>query len=78
MVIEIADSILERAGLSKEDIRLELAILLFQREKVSLGQAGNIAGMHKIMFQKELAKRKISVHYGVEDLENDLGNLKMI
>ena len=78
MVIEIADNILEKAGLSKEEIRLELAILLFQREKVSLGQGGSIAGMHKLMFQKELAKRKISVHYEEEDFMKDLENLKLL
>lgn len=78
MTIEISDNILERIGFTKEEIQLELAIMLFKAEKLSLGQASKIANLHKIMFQKELAKRKIPVHYGVEDLENDLENLKLL
>ncbi len=78
MTIEISDDILRKAGLSKKALGLELAIFLFKEDKVSIGQAGAIAGIHKIMFQKELAKRKIPVHYDLEDLENDLKNIKLI
>ncbi len=78
MTIEISDTILEKAGLSKAELKLELAIYLFKENKVSIGQASVIAGLHKIMFQKELAKRKILIHYSIEDLENDLINIKKI
>lgn len=76
MTIEISDQIIERAGLSPEHILLELAVLLFQKESVTLGQASNIAGIHQIQFQKELAKRKIPIHYDVEDFEQDLETIK--
>lgn len=78
MTIEISDTILRKAGLSKEQLRLELAIYLFKEDKVSIGQASAIAGIHKIMFQKKLASRKIPIHYDIEDLENDLENIKLI
>ncbi|MBK9335614.1 MAG: hypothetical protein IPM98_03075 [Lewinellaceae bacterium] len=32
-----------------------------------------MADLPQPIFQKELAKRKIPVHYGVEELEQDLG-----
>ena len=76
MIIEIADQILERAGITPEEILLELAIVLFKEERVTLGQASKIAGLHQIQFQKELAKRKIPIHYDVEDFERDMETIK--
>lgn len=76
MTIEISDQIIEKTGLSPEKILLELAIILFQRESITLGQAGKIAGLHQIQFQKELAQRKIPIHYDVEDFEQDLETIK--
>ena len=71
MIIEIADNIVERSGLTLEDVKLRLAIILFKEEMLTLGQAGEMAGMHQIMFQKELAKRKIPIHYDIEEFEQD-------
>lgn len=78
MTIEISDKLLEKSGLTKEEILLELAIILFQRESVTLGQASKIAGIHQFEFQKELAKRKIPIHYDIKDFEKDLETIKQI
>lgn len=78
MTIEISDLLLEKSGLARDEILLELAIILFQRESVTLGQASEIAGIHQFEFQKELAKRKIPIHYDVEDFEKDLETIKQI
>jgi len=71
MPIVIPDEILEGSGLTVEDIRLDVAISLYQREKVSLGKAAEIAGMNRWEFQKELAERKIPLNYSISDLEKD-------
>jgi len=76
MIIEIPDNIITRANLSKEKIQLRLAILLFKEEMLTLGQASDLAGLHQIMFQKELAKRKISIHYNENDFERDWQTIK--
>lgn len=78
MTFEISDKLLRKSGLTREQILLELAIILFQRESVTLGQASEIAGMHQFQFQKELAKRKIPIHYSIEDFEKDLETIKHI
>lgn len=49
--------------------------MLFQKEKLTLAQASRFAGMNRIAFQHLLASRQISVHYGVEDFEQDIKNL---
>ncbi len=72
MVIEISDSIMEKAKLQPEALKLRLAIMLFKEELITLAQAAEIAQLHQMQFQKELAKRKIPIHYGVEDFERDL------
>ena len=76
MTIEISDNLLKRAGLNEEAVRLRLAILLFQEELLTLGQASELAGMHQMLFQKELAKREITIHYDIEDFEKDWETIK--
>lgn len=78
MKLEINDEILTKTGLSYDDILLRLAILLFVEEKLTLGQASKLAGLHQIHFQKELAKRKIPVHYDVIDFQQDLLTLSQM
>jgi predicted HTH domain antitoxin len=58
--------------LSEAEVRRELAIVLYQREKLSLGRAAQLAGMKKFEFNALLADRGIPMHYGVEELKQDL------
>jgi predicted HTH domain antitoxin len=78
MILEIPDQIVKQSGLSAEDILLKVAVLLFQEEKLTLGQASKLAGLHQYEFQKELAARNVSVHYGEEDYERDLQTIGLI
>ena len=49
-----------------------MALLLFQEEKLTLGQASKVAGLHQFEFQGELTARKIPIHYSEEDLDRDI------
>ena len=60
------------AKLSRETAALSLAIGLFVTEEVTLGQAAEIAGISQSAFLKELGARCIPIHYGREELEEDL------
>lgn len=53
----------------------ELALALFQKEKLTLGQASKLAAMHQWQFQHLLASRQIPVHYDVAELEADIATL---
>jgi predicted HTH domain antitoxin len=75
MTITIPEQVVRRAKLVEADILLRIAIELFKDEKVTLGQGSQIAKMHQAQFQKELAKRKVPIHYGVEEFEKDLETL---
>jgi len=74
MIVEIPDQVLKQTGLSSDELLLKVA-LLFQEEKLTLGQASKLAGLHQFEFQKELAKREISIHYNGDDLERDMETL---
>ena len=45
----------------EKDIRLDIAILLYQKAEYSFYVAANLAGMHWMDFVKELGKREISI-----------------
>lgn len=58
------------------ELMQEIAILLFQKEKLSLAQASRLAGMSQLQFQHLLASRQIPVHYDIAELEADLQTLR--
>ena len=76
MPLTIDDDLLRQVGLTPEELRLELAIHLFREDRMTLGQAGTLAGLPQLTFQRELAKRSIPVHYDVEEFESDLDTLR--
>jgi predicted HTH domain antitoxin len=76
MSVIIPDEILQATRMTEGELRQEIAILLFQKEKLTLAQAGRLAGMDRLQFQHLLASRQIPVHYDVTDFEEDLNTLK--
>ena len=50
MTLEISEEIVDASHLTLEEVRLGLAIWLFQEKQVSLGKSAKVAGMHKIQF----------------------------
>ncbi len=77
MTITIPDSVLRRTGLTEAQIKLEVALALFQTEALTLAQAATVAGLHRMQFQEELAKREIPLHYGIDELKEDVKTLKI-
>ncbi len=75
MIVEIPDQVIEQTGLSSKELLLKVALMLFKEEKLTLGQASRLAGLHQFEFQKELMTAGIPVHYGEEDLERDMQTL---
>lgn len=58
--------------LSPESAALHLAIGLFVSDEATLGQAAEVAGLSQSSFLRELGKRRIPIHYGPEELAEDL------
>ena len=75
MSIVISDEVLSATRLTAVELTQELAIALFQREKLTLGQASQLATMNQWQFQQLLASRQIPIHYDIDDFEADLQTL---
>ncbi len=76
MMLIIPDEILQATKMSVDELKQEIAILLFQKEKLTLGQASRLAGMSQIQFQHLLASRQIPIHYDVAEFDEDLKTLQ--
>jgi predicted HTH domain antitoxin len=72
----IEDSILQAAHMSEAELKTELAVLLYQKGKLSMGKAAELAGTNRIQFQFLLASRQIPVNYDVEELLKDWETLQ--
>jgi predicted HTH domain antitoxin len=74
--MQITIDLPDNLQLSETDLRTELAISLFQQEKITLGTASQLTRLPQIEFQQLIASRGICVHYDVEELEQDLKSLR--
>ena len=77
MQITIPSSVINSSGLTEEQVKLGIAVSLFQMEILTLAQGARLAGLHRMQFQQELAKRRIPIHYGIEELEEDMKTLNI-
>ncbi len=75
MPITISDEVLTAAHISGPELKQEIALALFQQERLTLGQASRLAEMTQLRFQAPLAERKIPIHYGVEEFREDVRGL---
>jgi predicted HTH domain antitoxin len=76
MSLVIPDEIMQATRMSAAELSQEIAVLLFQKDKLTLGQASRLAGMSPWQFQHLLASRQIPVHYDVAEFEEDLKTLQ--
>ena len=78
MTITIPDELVEQAHLSPTEPRTDLATYLYGRGRLTMGQVRQLVGLDLISFQHELAKRDISIQFGIADLDKDLTNLNLL
>ena len=76
MSLTIPKEILQITRMSEAELLQEIAVMLFSKEKLTLGQATKMAGVSQLQFQHLLASRQIPVHYGLTEFEEDLQTLQ--
>jgi len=74
--IEIPREIIHITRMTPQELRRELAIYLFQQDKLSFGKAKELADMTVWAFQQLLGSKGIPIHYDIDDYEEDLATLK--
>ena len=76
MPVTISDEVLMAAHISELELKQELALTLFQRERLTLAQASRLAQMSQLGFQALLAECQIPIHYGIEEFREDRRTLR--
>ncbi len=77
MSVVIDDEVLHKIQLSEAQLLTEIAVMLFQQERFTLGQASRFARMNQLQFQRLLASRKITLHYDIVELIEDVKSLEV-
>ena len=73
----IPDDILKATNLDERAMLVELACHLFDKERLSLHQASQLAGMNRADFEDELHDRQIPIYrYDLEDFQEDMRTLE--
>jgi len=79
-LMEIPEDVLTSIKIPKKELekelKINLAVVLYQRDAISLGKARKLADMNKWEFLEELGKRKIPRHYTEKELGEDLAFAK--
>jgi predicted HTH domain antitoxin len=62
-MIVIEDSYIKASGYNEQELKLEIAIMLFEKEKLPLRRAAALADLHWLDFMKKSDSRQIAIHY---------------
>lgn len=71
----IPKEVLQNVKMSAENLAIEIAVYLYEKERLTLGQAKRLAGLDQISFQKKLAERNVYLHLDEMDILRDIKNL---
>jgi predicted HTH domain antitoxin len=78
MSVVISDEILNATHMTEAEFLQEIAVLFYQKGKLSLGKASHLAQMERIPFQLLLASRQIPINYDIQDFDADLETLRSL
>ena len=78
MVLNIPEEYIRATRLTEQELLVEIAVLFFQKGKLTMGQAARLAKLPVYQFQWMLAGRDIPVHYDLEDYEEDLETISTL
>lgn len=73
---EVPQDILDTARLTVDELKVEMAVYLYAQGRLSIGKARELAEMTLWEFRQLLAARRISPHYDVADLDEDVATLR--
>ncbi|MBC6478569.1 MAG: UPF0175 family protein [Hormoscilla sp. GM7CHS1pb] len=79
MSVIIPDETLRATEMTEAEFKLEIAVLLFDARKITLGHASFLAEIDKKDFRQVLKSRNIPLyHYDIEDYEHDIKTLRKL
>lgn len=77
MTVNFPEDLTRNTGLSERELLVEFACWLFDRERLELWPAAQLAGLSRGEFEVELLKRRIPAYRPtIDDLDNDLKTMR--
>lgn len=79
MPLTISDELLDAAGLSPEQARVEIACRMFETGKLPLWPAAKWAGLSRVAFEDELRRRGIPLYRPTwEQIEGEVRGMEQL
>lgn len=78
MSVVIPDDILHATKMTEDELKLEIAIMLYKQQRISSGKVRAWTRLTVLQFQHELAKRGLYINYDVEDFQSDVETLQSL
>ncbi|WP_058994592.1 UPF0175 family protein [Leptolyngbya sp. NIES-2104] len=78
MSVVIPDDILQASKMTEEELKLEIALMLYKQGKISSGKVRTWTGLTVLEFQHELAQRELCINYDVEEFQSDVKTLRSL
>jgi predicted HTH domain antitoxin len=75
-MLVIENQILEQADVSESQLLEDIAVMLYQKKRLTLGQAAQLAKLNYAQFQFLLGKNSIPTNYDVSELMEDVETIK--
>ena len=76
MALVISDDIVRATRMNEQELAQSLAVMLFEKDKLTLGQASRLAAMSQWEFRGLLAAQGIPLHYDVAEFRQDIATLR--
>ena len=71
----LPDFLQEDEASFKHELKMAMAVKLFELNRISSGTAAKLVGIDRVTFLKELGKYQVGMHhYNVNELEKDIEN----
>ena len=78
MNIELSDEVMDKVGLSENQIKEIVAVSWYQMEKINGVQGGKLIGKSEIEFHEVVGEMGQVFSYDAEDLIDDIDTLKKL
>lgn len=78
MHLSIPETLVHAMGLGEADLLAELALALYARRKLSMGQASRLARLSQAEFIDLMGERGVPLNYDLAEFREDVATLKRL
>jgi predicted HTH domain antitoxin len=75
MAVELPDSYISLPAYTEQDLKTDIAVMLYQRKVLTLARAASWVGMSRLQFQKALALHNVPIHFSIADFDIDMKSI---